>query len=481
MNELSLRMRDGTQIVVPAALEAITTYVILEQEKWFEKEMTFLQRWLRPGMNAIDIGANLGVYSLPMARMVGPDGHVLSYEPASETRRLLRISKKLNRAANLHIIAAALSDGEREGRLVLGVSSELNSLHGSGPGEDVKITSLDSEDRARDWGRVDFLKIDAEGEEERILAGARSFLAHRSPLVMFEVKAGEQQNRNLPSAFTANGFAIYRLLAGAPVLVPVAAEEPLDSYELNLFAARADRASDLASQGLLVDTIPEWHPDDDARSRAGAFIKSQPFGPIFASLSGDGVPEDATYRDALTAYAMWRSTELPLRERCAALRFACDTLTSQYESEPSLARLSTLARVTSEMGRRTVSVQALRKLADILKLGTGHILEPFWPANPRFDSLVPGPNVVEWFVAAALEQFELTATYSSMFGSCGVDLSWLSGQPFVSAEIGRRRILALARAGRKVEVPPRLLAAAPDNLNADSWRAGLVPNTFVRR
>ena len=69
MSELSLRTIDGTHIIVPSSLDSITTYVILEQEKWFEKEMAFIARWLQPGMTAIDIGANLGVYCLPMARL----------------------------------------------------------------------------------------------------------------------------------------------------------------------------------------------------------------------------------------------------------------------------------------------------------------------------------------------------------------------------------------------------------------------------
>jgi len=480
MGEMSLRMVDGTHIMVPSSLEAITTYVILEQEKWFEKETAFLARWLRPGMTAIDIGANLGVYSLPIARLVGPEGQVFSYEPASETRRLLATSKARNGAGNLHIIAAALSDSEREGHLVLGASSELNTLDGSGPGESVRITSLDAEEKAGNWGAIDFIKIDAEGEEERILAGARSFFAERSPLVMFEVRAVAKQNENLPSAFAAMGFGLYRLLAGAPVLVPVGADEPLDSYELNLFAAKPDRAAALAIEGLLVEAVPEWTPDDAARARALEFFRAQPFAPIFAQLPGGAAAAEPAYRDALAGYAMWRSADLSLPERYAALRFACDTLTTLCEKQASLSRLSTLARITWEIGHRAISVGALKMVADILKRGTGRIVEPFWPANPRFDRIVPGPNVVEWFVVAALEQLEQTAFHSSMFGSSGVDLDWLGRQPLVCTEIERRRILQRARTGQKVDVPPRLLVPAPDHLNADSWRGGLLPNIIAR-
>jgi FkbM family methyltransferase len=481
MDEISLRMNDGTYIVVPASLESITTYVILEQEKWFEKETALLARWLRPGMTVIDIGANLGAYSLPIARLVGPSGQVFAYEPAAETCRLLALSRARNGADNLHIVPAALSDGDREGHLVLAVSSELNSLDGSGPGERVRITSLDSEEKTRNWGPIDFIKIDAEGEEERILAGAGSFFAARSPLVMFEVKAGAKQNEKLPSAFIAMGFGIYRLLAGAPVLVPVGADEVLDSYELNLFAARPDLAAALASEGVLVEAVPAWTPDDDAREKALEFFKAQPFAPIFAQLPGGAAAAEPIYRDALAGFAMWRSPDLSLPQRYAALSFACDTLTALCDKQASLPRLSTLARIAFELGRRTLSVKALKIMADVLKGGAGRIMEPFWPANPRFDTVTPGANVVEWFVVAVLEQYEQTAFHSSRFGSAGIDLDWLSRQPLVATEIERRRILQRARSGQTIEVPPRLLAPAADHLNADSWRGGLVANTIVRR
>lgn len=481
MSELSLRTSDGFTIIAPASLDAITTYVILEQEKWFEKETTFLARWLRRGMKAIDVGANLGVYSLPIARLVGPDGEVFSYEPASETRRMLNLSKKKNRANNLHVIATALSDGEREGHLTLGMSSELNTLGGSGPGENVQISSLDAEDRTRNWGTIDFLKIDAEGEEERILSGAGAFFTHQSPLVMFEVKAGDRPNENLRNAFIAEGFGIYRLLGHAPVLVPVAIDEPVDGFELNFFAAKPDRAAALANEGLLVDVISAWQPDDRARAKAVAVIREQRFAPAFAELLDDGVSVDPEYRDALAGYATWRSADLPLPERSAALQFACDALGTLCEKDPSLARLSTLARVAGELGHRSKSVHALNMLSQVLKDGSGRMVEPFWPANPRFDSISPGANVIQWFVVSVLEQFEQTASYSSMFRNSGVDLDWLSSQPFVSAEIDRRRTLLRARAGQKIQVPPRLLTGGPDHLNADIWRGGMVPNTIVRR
>lgn len=477
MGELSLRMTDGTHIVVPASLDAITTYVILEQEAWFEKETAFLASWLKPGMTALDVGANLGVYSLPMARVLAPHGQVFAYEPASEPRRLLALSKARNKTANLHIIAAALSDGEREGQLVLGNSSELNSLQGSGPTEKVQITSLDAEQTSRNWGAIDFIKIDAEGEEERILAGAQAFFSEHSPLVMFEIKAGEKQNDSLPAAFAGLGFGIYRLLAGAPVLVPVRIGEPLDPYELNLFAAKPDRAAALATENFLIEAVPEWEPDDTTRDWALAQFRAQPYASIFNALPGGAAAQDPVYRDALAGYAIWRSPEHAWPQRYAALKFACDTLGALCQRQPSLSRLSTLARIASDVGNRTMAVNALRFAAEVLKGGKGRIVEPFWPASPRFDQVAPGTDVVGWFVAAALERLEQLASFSSCFAPSSVDLNWLAKQPLVATEIERRRVLQQARAGQKVAVSSRLRKAAPDHLNVAAWRAGVVPNT----
>ena len=163
MDHVAVRLSDGVTLAVPASLSCISTYVLLEQETWFEKEGAFVRRCLKPGMTAIDIGANVGAYSLPMARLVAPGGHVIAYEPASEPRQLLEISRRLNAADNLEIVAAALSDEERQGHLAFGASSELNSLGGAGPGERIRVTCLDREAATCSWQAPDFIKIDAEG------------------------------------------------------------------------------------------------------------------------------------------------------------------------------------------------------------------------------------------------------------------------------------------------------------------------------
>jgi FkbM family methyltransferase len=480
MNELIVRVKKGGSLAVPAALDAMTTYVVLEQEEWFEKELDFLLRWLKPGMTAIDIGANVGVYSLAMARAVGPHGHVFAYEPGSAPRSMLERSRGINRTDNVQIIAAAVSDSARQGHLTLGWSSELNSLDGTGPGEPVQITCLDQEDRIRGWDKIDFVKIDAEGEEERVLSGARSFFARHSPLVQFEIQDKNGLNEPLRSAFLQHGYKVYRLHRGASVLVPDALDKPIDSFELNLFAAKADRAAALAHEGLLLDAVPDWTPDAQARDQSLSLLRAQEFAPAFGSVFAASGEMDAAYRDGLAGYAVWRSPERPAAERCAALEFACRTLLELCQRVPTLSRLSTLARASWEAGQRDICATALKSFGQLVAHGQMNVGEPFWPASPRFDGIPPGDKRAEWLLVSAFEQFERASAHSSLFKGPIVDLDWLCAQPFVSAEMERRRVLRRAVDGERMEVPARLCVPADDHLNADLWRAGLVPNTWVR-
>jgi len=484
LNALELKLTDAVTLTVPASLQSITTYVLLEQERWFEKEMDFLRHWLRPGMTVIDIGANLGVYSLPMARLVDRTGQVFAYEPGSETRALLKRSREQNAAVNLNISSFALSDSEREGRLVFGGSSELNALGDSGAGETVRITSLDGEDAARGWPSPDFMKIDAEGEEERILSGGRNFLARHSPLIMFEIKAGDKVNERLRTLFPSIGYRLFRQLGGAPILVPDDAQRPLDGYELNLFAAKPDRVSALSQQGLLVDAIPAWAPSEDDRKNADLFWRRQKFAPLINVSGANDAPVDSDYHDSLAAYAAWRATDRPVAARCAALAFALRGLRAACVRAPTAGRLSTLARVEWEWGARSESVAVLQRLLRALQggqiqLGEIQLGEPFWPASARFDSVAPGSQPANWFVGAAAEQFERTFSFSSIFGGASPVLAWLCSQPFAPAEMERRRVLLAARVGQRPKVPLRLRTAALDHLNANVWRAGQVPGTIA--
>lgn len=479
MDTLQIRIAGETVVTVPADLSSITTYVLLEQEAWFEKEARFLRHWLRPGMTAIDIGANHGVYCLPMARLVGEQGRVYAYEPTTEIRRRLEFSRTANRAEQLEIIPFALSDGSREGYLVFGGSSELNSLGDDGPGEVVRITSLDSEQAARAWKAPDFVKLDAEGEEERILAGGRRFFSENSPLVMFEIKAGAAINAGLMQSFMAQGYGLYRQVPSLPLLVPFAQAEPPDPYELNLFAAKADRAARLAEEGLLLAQAQRWDEPENGTTLALEQLRRQQFAQGFPVQFDDRAAVQHDYLRALAGYNGFRASDAEPGRRMAGLWFALQVLTELCRRQPTLPKLLTLARVASEYGARGAAVSVLTGIVNGLKPGDLLAGEPFWPPCPRYDTLPVGDKPGEWLLASIIEQLERERTHSSAFAAPLPQLEWLCQTPFASAEMHRRRVLTAARANSTPSVPERLSIEAPDNLNFEIWRDGGVPGTRI--
>lgn len=475
-NVLQLRTNDGLTVAVPAMLSTITTYVLLEQEAWFETEIDFLRSYVEPGMTVIDIGANHGAYSLPLARLAGPQGQVFAYEPGGETRALFEQSRALNGLDNLKILPAALSDGAREGTLGFASSSELRALTPAGAGERIQITSLDLETLAQGWRAPDFIKIDAEGEEQKIIAGGKAFFSSYSPLIMFETKASETPDQNLRKLFPAIGYRLYRQLGSTPVLIPDSENRPVGEYELNLFAAKPDRAHALAQRGLLIETMAEWTPTDAARRDVLTSWRRQSFA---ASLDHVTAPADTDYLDCLAAYAAWRSADQPLAMRCAALAFAFTNLKRVCVRAANAERLSTLARVAADWGARGDSVATLDNLIRFLGRTPAQLSEPFWPASSRFESVPPGKQVLEWFVGATAEQLVRTGAFSSYYSGTTPILNWLAEQPFALPEMERRRVLIAARAGQNPRVPDKLRVDAPGHLNAEVWRSGRVPGTVL--
>ena len=254
---VTLTLVDGTRVVVPDSLDLITPYVLREQQDWFEEEIRFLRRLIEPGQKAIDIGANYGVYTVSIARVVGPAGHVWAFEPASATANLLAQSIRANGFSQVTIEQRALSSEGGTAQLSLEVNAELNALQrdsqAAGASEPVSLTTLDDRLQAYGWQEIDFLKIDAEGEEARILAGGAQFFARLSPLVQFETSSGTSQNLSLVDDFAARGYDAYRLVPALDALVPYDRNSRPEEAPLNLFCCKPDRARRLAARGVLIE------------------------------------------------------------------------------------------------------------------------------------------------------------------------------------------------------------------------------------
>lgn len=186
-SSVTLTIGDDVQIVVPDSLNLITPYVILEQGDWFEDEIRFVRKLLQPGNQVIDIGANYGVYTLSMARAVGSSGEVWAFEPATDTASYLADGIAANSFSNVRLMRCALSDRQGTANFSNNEFSETNALvHESSAAVAMEIVPLDTLDDCMDsnaWNRVEFVKMDAEGEEINIINGGARFFQSQSPLV----------------------------------------------------------------------------------------------------------------------------------------------------------------------------------------------------------------------------------------------------------------------------------------------------------
>ncbi len=213
---LTVTLVDGTQVVVPDSLEQITPYVLQEQGDWFEDEIKFLRRLVQPGPDGAGHRRQRGRLCPLPGPPGGPQRAGVGLRAGGRHRRSAAGASPPTAPAWLHLQRQALSDHTGSAWLQTPGQSELNSLatEHRALAKQVPLTTLDAGLDAFGWRQVDLLKIDAEGEEERIIAGGRRFFAELSPLVMFELKAGTELHLELVQRFQALGYSCYRLVPG---------------------------------------------------------------------------------------------------------------------------------------------------------------------------------------------------------------------------------------------------------------------------
>ena len=137
---------------------------------------------MMPGDIVFDIGANVGFYTLLASELVGPKGHVYSFEPVPRNINFLKEHLRLNQVTNTTIIETAVSDINGEAYFDDSPNNSMGRLAISG-GRRVRTVTIDSLVREGQLPRPDCLKIDVEGAEAQVLAGAQSTLRAFHPKI----------------------------------------------------------------------------------------------------------------------------------------------------------------------------------------------------------------------------------------------------------------------------------------------------------
>jgi FkbM family methyltransferase len=165
-------------------------------EKYELEEIDLIKKYLKPGMTVLDIGANIGYLTLLMSNLVGPEGHVYSFEPNPTIYSRLGDNIGIN---------PDLDDGRiTTEKIALGASEDkmefycpINGHEGVGGLQDtkrapldkvieVKVNTLDNFVLEHNIDRIDFIKMDVEGGEFDVIRGAKNTLKKMNPIILFE-------------------------------------------------------------------------------------------------------------------------------------------------------------------------------------------------------------------------------------------------------------------------------------------------------
>lgn len=151
-----------------------------------------LRRSLQPGMVVVDIGANIGYYTLLAASRVGRSGKVIAFEPSAHNCALLQKSVEANGFHSVQVYPFAVA--EAEGIVGFEMDDSNGSISRGDPtscSQQVRAVALDT--FLKDEPCVDVVKIDIEGAEGRALAGMRGLIEKHHPLVFSEFSPGALQ------------------------------------------------------------------------------------------------------------------------------------------------------------------------------------------------------------------------------------------------------------------------------------------------
>ena len=195
---------------------ATDTYVGRSLElygEYSESEAILFQQILAPGAVAVEAGANIGALTVPIATRVGPTGRVIAYEPQAPLADLLVRTATANALAQIEVRCAAL--GAQPGTTVVPRIDYLAAGNfggvelGGADGSTVPVETLDGLGLAR----LDLLKIDVEGMELAVLAGAAATARRLRPTLYVENDRAEH-SRALITTLQDLGYRAWWHFAG---------------------------------------------------------------------------------------------------------------------------------------------------------------------------------------------------------------------------------------------------------------------------
>lgn len=164
--------------------------------EYSEGEVAIFRRLIRAGDVVISAGGNIGAHLVPLSKIVGPAGRVISFEPQAFLRPILAENLAVNGCMNVEVHHFGLGAAMASGELATSDPAMPNNFGGLSFIEPGSAASNAVEIVTIDWlglERLDFIMLDIEGMEEAALRGAAETIARHRPMLYVEIDKEEKR------------------------------------------------------------------------------------------------------------------------------------------------------------------------------------------------------------------------------------------------------------------------------------------------
>ena len=175
-------------------------YIAASRIDWAEPEIEGLGQVVKPGDTVLDIGAGLGMYTVPLSYLIGPTGRIDSVDPQPRNFHVVRFLRVLVGTARGKLRRVAMGPDAGEGEVVVPIHGPFpifghGHLRPIGAPSSKRVhrirTAIDTIDawvEREGLGRIAFIKIDVEGFEPSVVAGARAVIDRDRPALLMEIE-----------------------------------------------------------------------------------------------------------------------------------------------------------------------------------------------------------------------------------------------------------------------------------------------------
>ena len=165
-------------------------------KRTYEKHVTeAIRPYLQPGTVFIDVGANIGYYTLLAASRLGAQGKIFAFEPGAANCELLQKSVVHNGFSIVQLFPNAVADSARTVGLTMDDSNGV--INATAPSEGLElVTAVALDEALANQNRIDLIKMDIEGAEGLALRGATQLLQRHRPVLFTEFRPPAIANRS---------------------------------------------------------------------------------------------------------------------------------------------------------------------------------------------------------------------------------------------------------------------------------------------